>query len=241
MPAYKLLAIDDSSSSWEDIASFLGERGMEVRIAGTSNEGLQSLTEQRYDLVLLDEAMQSDNYLEVIRLIKSTLTVPVFVISHRDEPRAKVTSIELGADDFLIRPLDVDELAARIRSKLQLIHDVKAETRERLINEDPRGLRFGDWELDFHRHELRVRGGEKLSLTTGELEILMVLARSAGRVVSRETLFTKTRGRDSGNFDRAVDVQISRIRQKMNDDGYTIKTVRGVGYMLDIQTQPFYD
>lgn len=241
MVAYNILAIDESSSAWEEIASVLGERGMEVCIAGTPDEGIQSLTKQRYDLVLLDEAMQSDDYLEVIRLIKSILTVPIFVISPRDEPRTRVTSIELGADDFLTRPLDVDELAARIRSRLQLISDVKAETRERLINGGPRGLRFGDWELDFHRHELRAQGGEKLGLTTGELDIIMVLARSAGRVVSRETLFTQTRGRHSGSFDRAVDVQISRIRQKMNGDGDCIKTVRGVGYMLDIQPQPFYD
>jgi len=238
MSTHTVLAIDEDLDSWRSIQSSLAARGFHFLFAKSLEEGLKQLNERTVDLVLLDEAVPKVDFLDVIREIKSSYTLPLFVISNKADPPCKVTSLELGADDYIYKPIDINELVARVKSSLRLVSTVREETLAREDSGNSKALKFRRWILDFDRHELRELDGEAIDLTSGELDILMTLARSAGKVLSREQLFAETRGRESDSFDRAVDVQISRIRQKLNDgDEDCIRTVRGVGYMLDVETE----
>lgn len=245
MEKYAILAIDEDTATWRNIGNSLKNKGFDFHLAVSHEESLEKLEKLDIHLVLLDDSLPDVDFLEMIRDIKASRTLPLFVVSQRDNPSDVITSIELGADDYIYKPVNVHELAARIKSQLKLLRDVRREVREEVEQQVLRGLAFGGFELDFHRHELRTREGDPVGLTSGELEILVALAKSAGKVLSREQLFIETRGRDSDSFDRAVDVQISRIRQKMNgnSDGDTdyIKTVRGVGYMLDVKPTPLFE
>lgn len=188
--------------------------------------------------MLLDEAVPDADYLDIIRHIESRYPVPIFVLSARSSPVRKITSLELGAEDFITKPIDISELSARIKAQLKLINKIKTS----MLNPEPEqtagSLQFAHWTLDFNRHELRHSSDGTVDLTAGELDVLKALSLSAGRVLTREQLFNYTRGHSRDNFDRSVDVQISRIRQKLNDNGHQIiRTVRGVGYMLDIEIE----
>jgi len=238
MSTYRILTIDEDVESWRKIQTSLESKGFSFLFAGGIEEGLQRLREDVIDLVLLDEAVPEVDFLDVIRDIKSSYTLPLFVISNKSHPPSKLTSLELGADDYVHKPIDIAELTARIKSSLKLIDEVRDETIACEQGGNIKALKFRNWILDFDRYELRELDGDPIDLTSGELDILMTLARSAGKVLSREQLFAETRGRESDSFDRAVDVQISRIRQRLNgsNDSDFIRTVRGVGYMLDVET-----
>lgn len=240
MTAHTILAIDEEKETWDRIAARLEKRGFDIQIAESVDEAFRKLEELSIDLILLDESISGVHYLDIIRDIKAQHTIPLFVLSRHPDPPDKLVSIELGAEDFLCKPIDIAELAARIKSQLQLIADIKSELLDAQNDSDIRGLKFSQWILDFDRHELRHVEDGPVDLTSGELDILKTLAMSAGKVLSREQLFNATRGRNSDSFDRAVDVQISRIRQKLNhneSDIELIRTVRGVGYMLDTRTE----
>jgi two-component system OmpR family response regulator len=236
MSTYSVLAIDEDIDSWSQIQEALAERGFNFSFADSIDAGFETLKYSRIDLVLLDEAISGADFLDVLREIKQRYTLPLFVISNKANPPSKVTSLELGADDYIHKPIDIDELAARVKSQLKLIAEVRQQALGDVRESDTQAIRFRRWILDFDRYELREAevDGAIIGLTSGELEILMALARSAGKVLTREQLFAETRGRESETFDRAVDVQISRIRQKLNSgEEDCIRTVRGVGYMLD--------
>lgn len=236
MSTYSILAIDKDIDSWSPVRESLAERGFNFLFADSIDAGFEALKDRHIDLVLLDEAVSGGDFLDVLRDIKQRYTLPLFVISNKTNPPSKVTSLELGADDYIHKPIDIDELAARVKSQLKLIAEVRQNALTDVQESDIQAIRFRRWILDFDRYELREAevDGTIIGLTSGELEILMALARSAGKVLTREQLFAETRGRESESFDRAVDVQISRIRQKLNSgDEDCIRTVRGVGYMLD--------
>jgi two-component system OmpR family response regulator len=184
--------------------------------------------------VLLDEAVPDADYLELIRHIEARYPVPVFVLSARSNPAHKITSMELGAEDFITKPIDINELSARIKAQLKLINKIKTSMLSPESGQTAGSFQFAHWTLDFNRHELRHIDDGLVDLTSGELEVLKALTLSAGKVLTREQLFNYTRGHSRDSLDRSVDVQISRIRQKLNDDEHQIiRTVRGVGYMLD--------
>ena len=238
MDTHTILAIDEDRETWDRLSNGLRRRGFNFHTAESAEEGYRKLEELEVDLILLDEALSGMDYLEIIREIKSRYTLPLFVLSREQDSPHKVVSIELGAEDHISKPIDITELAARIKSQLKLIAEVRAEALGEALDKPPRGLKFRRWVLDFDRYELRDLDDNPVELTSGELDILITLANSAGKVLSREQLFTETRGRDSDSFDRAVDVQISRIRQKLNhDEEDIIRTVRGVGYMLDVDVE----
>lgn len=236
-----ILAIHEDKARWDKIGQTLQSRGFRFFIAESPEEGLNKLQALNVQLVLLDDSMPENEFLDLIRHIKARYDLPLFVVSHRKNPPYVVTSIELGADDFLRKPVDVHELTARIKTHLKLLNNVRRKVFEESQPKDSRGVKFGNFELDFLRHELRRRGGKPIGLTSGELEVLVALVKSAGKVLTREHIVARTRGPDSDSFDRAVDVQISRIREKMNCKTDLIKTVRGVGYMLDVKPEPLQD
>lgn len=236
--SYKILAIDEDRASWERTAKHLAERGLNVLISENLKEAYSLLKEQVIDLVLLDESQLLTDYLDVIREIKDNYTIPLFVLSRSPDSRDRITAIEVGAEAFVTKPIDANMLSARIKSLLKLIDEIKSDLHEPGKDRKVSAIRFSEWILDFDRHELRHIDDGHVDLTSGELDILKTLVLSAGKVLSREKLFNQTRGRDSDTFDRAIDVQISRIRQKLNHgEGVTIRTIRGVGYMLDAETE----
>lgn len=239
---FNLLVIDKDRSAWESIKAHLQAKGYNLCFTDDYDDSLAQLERDNIDLVLLDDQVRGVDYLELIKQLKSQYVVPVIVVGAANDEFARITGIEIGADDFLQKPFKLEELSARIKATLRLVKQVTEKVT--IENESPevKRIEFGRWILDLERHELRDSHGIQLDLTPGEMEMLTALVKSPRQALSREQLFIDTRGRDHNGFDRSVDVQISRLRQKLESDdqrGSLIRTVRGIGYMLDADTQQF--
>lgn len=234
---FKIFAINSGPSGWQDIRKHLENKGYIFEGNTGPGQCLEQLAEIAPDLVLLDEDIAGTDHVEYIRQLKSRYTVPVIVIGPANDQTDKVLALESGADDFIEKPVDMNELTARVKANLRLVAQIQDKMVEDLAPVSSEGtLEVGDWTVDLDRYDVFDQQGDSIGLSHGEIELLIALARSPGRALSREQLFAHTRGQDYDSFDRAVDVQISRLRQKLvRGDGNPsiIKTVRGIGYMLD--------
>ena len=222
------LLIDDDARLGALVTEYLGPQGIDVTVAGDANRGLASLRSRRFDVVLLDVMLPDVDGFETCRRIRATpelAGLPVIMLTARGEDVDKVVGLELGADDYLAKPFNPRELLARIRAVLR--RTAPASTgRAR--------LRIGALEIDFDAREVVV-DRKRVDLTHYEFELLAVLARGAGRVLSREQVLDALKGQEYEAFDRSIDVHISKLRAKIERDPRApryIKTVRGVGYAL---------
>ena len=246
--SHNILAIDQEKDTWERVANHLESKGYRLLIACSLDQGLKHLDSEQVDLVLLHETLPNIDYLEAIRLIKARYVVPLVVIAESSNTVRTVTSLELGADDFISAPLKLDELSARIKANLRLVEVVQQETAERTLEENAgtglagegiAAIQFDQWRLDLLRQQLLDQQENPIELTPGELKLLTALARAPRVALSRDRLLEETREGDAGGFDRSIDVQISRLRQKLGDSDRKqplIRTVRSFGYMLDVDT-----
>jgi DNA-binding response OmpR family regulator len=229
--ALTLLVVDDDQRLRELLAEYLTKRGFAVRTAANGTLGLEALASGPANLVILDLTMPDLDGLEVCRRIRATSRVPVIMLTARGEETDRIVGLELGADDYLPKPFNPRELLARI-------HAVLRRTRPASDHEEgPRSV--GGLSMDPAARRASWLGAE-LDLTSTEFDLLWVLVRSAGRVVSREGLMEQARGSDFAAFDRSIDVHISHIRKKLGDDPRQprlLKTVRGVGYMIAKETE----
>jgi len=220
----RVLHIDDDPRFAALVAEYLGQNGVSVTHCPDGGRGLSLLDAQSFDAVLLDVMMPGLDGLEVVRRIRTKHTVPVLMLTAKGDETDRVVGLELGADDYLAKPFSPRELLARIRAVLRRAQpDAVAAT-----------LVVGDLRLDA-TSRTATRGEVALDLTGVEFDLLLALARRAGRVITREALLA-TAGRDDGTVsERTVDVHISHLRQKLGDDPRSprrIKTLRGVGYVL---------
>ncbi len=218
----RVLLIDDDAELLTLLEEFLGGEGFEVGKAGDGEEGLRLAREWAPDLVVLDVMLPRLAGFEVLRRLRETSAVPVLMLSARGEPVDRIIGLELGADDYLAKPFNPRELAARIRAVLRRGKGNDGEGR----------LEVGDLVLD-PGARVALRGGVPVDLTGTEFALLEALLRQAGTVVRRETLFRQVLGRRPTAFDRSLDVHISNLRKKLGplpDGRERIATIRGVGY-----------
>jgi DNA-binding response OmpR family regulator len=224
------LLIDDDARLGALVAEYLGKNEIDVTVAGDGERGLAALRRGRFDVVLLDLMLPGTDGLEVCRRVRATpelAGIPIVMLTARGDDVDKVVGLELGADDYLAKPFNPRELLARIRAILRRTGSGGASPR-------PPRFSVGALEIDFDAREVTVKG-KRAGLTHYEFELLAVLARAAGRVLSREQILDALKGQEYEAFDRSIDVHISKLRSKIEPnprDPRFIKTVRGVGYVL---------
>ena len=223
----RLLVVDDDVELCELLAEFLAGESYAVEVAHDGERGLERALAGEHALVVLDVMLPGLSGLEVLRRLRSRRSTPVLMLTARDEDVDRIVGLEMGADDYLPKPFNPRELAARIRAILRRSEQATAAGEARVIV-------VGDLTLDPATREVR-RGGRVLQLTSVEFEMLAALMRHAGQVVSRATLSQAALGRDHQPLDRSVDLHVSHVRRKLGTapgGGERIKTVRSSGYLL---------
>jgi DNA-binding response OmpR family regulator len=223
--AERLLMIEDDAALAQLVRDYLSPLGFDVVPAGTAAEGLRRLGDEVFDAVLLDVMLPDLDGFEVCRRIRSSSDVPVLMLTARGDDEDRIAGLEIGADDYLPKPFNPRELLARLRAILR---------RRRPAPGRSAPLRFGRLEIDRDARIVRVDDDEK-PMTGYQFDLLLALAESAGRVLSREALMTRVRGDALEAFDRSIDVHVSRLRAAIEDDPRhprRILTVRGAGYVF---------
>jgi len=220
----RVLLIDDDKRLHELLSTYLEQNGFSIAGAPDGKRGLSALETGPFDIVLLDVMMPGMDGLEVCRRIRAKSRVPIVMLTAKGDETDRVVGLELGADDYIAKPFGPRELVARLRAVLRRANPL-AEADLVVVN---------DICIDVPGHTVKVRGHD-VDVTGIEFDILLALARRAGRVVARDALLTEAGRGDVTVGDRTVDVHISHLRQKLGDDPRspkTIKTIRGVGYVL---------
>lgn len=228
-----ILVVDDDREIRELLSRFLEKQSFRVTAARDAREARKLWPLGRYHLVVLDLMMPGESGLDLTRWLRTQSEVPIVMLTAMGEETDRIVGLELGADDYVAKPFNPRELLARIRAVLRR---ATADSSTGPSREPPaRVLRFAGWVLEPTRRRLLNPQGAEVPLTGGEYELLMVLVERPNRVLTRDMLMDLLRGRQAGPFDRAIDVAVSRLRRKLEDDGrnpQVIKTVRGGGYVL---------
>jgi two-component system phosphate regulon response regulator OmpR len=223
--AEPVLMIEDDAHLASMVSEYLGRHGFEVTVAPRAERGLSLLAKGAFRAVLLDVMLPDLDGFEVCRRIRAQGDLPVLMLTARGDDTDRIVGLEIGADDYLPKPFNPRELLARLKSIL----------RRRGAGPDRRPiLRFGRLEIDRAARQVRLDGRER-PLTSHQFDLLVALAESAGRVLSREVLMERVRGDSLEAFDRSIDVHVSRIRAAIEADPRhprRILTVRGAGYVF---------
>lgn len=231
-----ILIVDDDAEICDLISRYLGSNGYRVSKAGDGAQLRVAMREHSLDLILLDLGLPDEDGLSLLRRFQNEWHCPVIVVSGRGESVERIVGLELGADDYISKPFDLRELLARVRSVLRRMSP------ERLgrstVGDGGNGmLEFSGLQLDLLARRLVGRDGHDVSLTSGEFELLRALIERPNQVHTRDHLMNCLHGRDAGPFDRAVDVQVGRLRRKIEADParpQVIKSVRGAGYLFAV-------
>ena len=231
-----ILIVDDDREIRDLLAKFLEKNRLRVTAARDAREARRAWPNGHYQLVVLDVMMPGESGLDFARWLRTHTDVPIVLLTALGEETDRIVGLELGADDYVAKPFNPRELLARIRAVLRRAGD--APDRARNARADPstsRTLRFDGWTLEPTKRRLLNPEQVEVALTGGEYDLLVALLERANKVLTRDMLLDLLRGRQAGPFDRAIDVAISRLRRKLEDDGrhaQLIKTVRGGGYVL---------
>jgi DNA-binding response OmpR family regulator len=220
----RVLLIDDDARLYELLASYLSQNGFEVDGARDGASGIAALAASPFDAVLLDVMMPGMSGLEACRRIREKSRIPILMLTAKGDETDRVVGLELGADDYIAKPFSPRELLARLRAVLR--RSAPDASHERVV--------VGQVVVDLEGRQVTV-GGQRVDLTALEFDLLLALAKRAGRVVPRESLLADAGRTDVVVGERTVDVHISHLRQKLGDDPKSprlIKTVRGVGYVM---------
>ena len=225
----KLLVVDDDPELRKLIEAYLMKNGFIVNTVESSVGMDEFLATNDVDLLILDLMLPGEHGLAIAKRLKKKKDLPIIIVSAQGEDIDRIVGLEIGADDYLPKPFNPRELLARIRAVLRRSSG-KLEEKE---IESSR-LVFNDFELDLNAHSLS-RGGEKVSLTSGEFDLLALLAANPNRVLHRDTILDKLTGAERSPFDRSIDVRVTRLRGKLEFDPSKpelIKTIWGKGYMF---------
>lgn len=224
-PPARILVVDDDPGIREVLCDYLGRHGYETQAAASAVEMDRALAASRTDLIVLDLMMPGEDGLSIVRRLSGS--PPVVMLSAMGEDTDRIVGLELGADDYLAKPCNPRELLARIRAVLRRPREDEGSAGA--------SLKFEGWRLDLLRRELIRPDGTVVPLSTGEFSLLHVFAERPGRVLTRDQLLEAARGAEADVFDRAMDVQISRLRKKLDDGSgrEMIVTVRGAGYRFE--------
>lgn len=225
-----LLLVDDERSIREPLAKYLEKQGFRVTQAGDAEAARTRLAAYAIDLVILDIMMPGEDGLSLTRHIRETSELPVILLTARSEETDRIVGLEMGADDYVVKPFSPRELAARVKV---ILRRVASGSRQHAPETGSYG--FAGWLLKTGERSLVDREGVSVPLSTGEYNLLLALVQRPRQVLTRDQLLDLTQGREAAAFDRAIDNQISRLRKKIETDPKNpdlIKTVWGGGYTL---------
>ena len=227
-----LLLVDDERSIREPLAAYLTRQGFRVTQSGDAESARTRMAAYAIDLVVLDIMMPGEDGLSLCRHIRATSDTPVILLTAKSEETDRIVGLEMGADDYVVKPFSPRELAARIKTVLRRAAG-SGGTRQHAP--DSGSYAFAGWVLKTGERALVDREGVSVALSTGEYNLLLVLVQRPRQVLTRDQLLDLTQGREAAAFDRAIDNQVSRLRRKIEADPKApeiIKTVWGGGYAL---------
>jgi two-component system response regulator CpxR len=221
-----LLLVDDDADLCGLIREFFLEQGIGVDLCHDGEKGLAAALSGRYPLIILDVMLPKMDGFQVLKRVREKSAVPVLMLTARTEQQSRILGLNQGADDYLPKPFDPHELIARVRAILRRVQPPPPQTP---VAVEVMGIR-----LDSRARSVS-RNGEVVELTSVEFDILELLMRTAGRVVTRDDLANRLYQRESTPFDRAIDVHLSHLRKKLEIPKNVLRTVRGVGYQFCIE------
>jgi two-component system, OmpR family, response regulator len=229
--AAHILVVDDQQEICDVVEDYLTGEGYRVTTAHDGAGMRRALAQSPVDLVILDLMLPGEDGLTLARSLRSESGIGIIILTGRGETVDRIIGLEMGADDYLPKPFHLRELLARVKSVLRRVqgHDGDAAPLARTH------ARFAGWSFDLSTRELLSPAGEEVRLTTGEFDLLAAFVNNANQVLSRDRLLDLARNREAGPFDRTIDVQVGRLRRKIEDDPQNptlIKTVRGSGYIF---------
>jgi len=224
-----ILVVDDDVDVLDMVSDYLSQEGFCVRAARTAAEARRMMVEQPLQLAIVDIRMPGEDGLSLARHLREHYAVGIVMLTAADRVMDRVVGLEVGADDYLVKPFDLRELLARVRSVLRRASPQAA------ANLGEGRVRFGRCMLDLRSHRLFEEDGREVTLTAMEFDLLQLFARHPNHVLTRDAILDLTQNREREPFDRSVDLHITRLRRKIEynaDTPQTIKTVRGVGYVF---------
>lgn len=218
----KILVIDDDEKLNNLLADYLVKYGYKIISSYSGAEGVKKQKQELPDLIILDIMLDDTSGFEVCKEIRKNSSVPIIMLTARGEVTDRIVGLELGADDYLAKPFEPRELVARIQSVFRRTGN----------NKYPDRIELANLKIDFYSQTVSIENSP-IELTTMEFAILSLFVKNPGKVFSRDNIMDALKGMDCESFDRSIDVLISRLRQKLNDDSRIpkyIKTIRGSGY-----------
>ncbi len=230
-----VLSVDDDAGLQIVVTHYLSGEGYETLSASSGKQLMDVLKERTPNIILLDLMLPDTDGISILAQLRGMKKIPVIVVSGKSDTTEKIVCLEMGADDYLTKPFEMRELSARIKAVLRRAEEIPASVVTQVAEAQDNQIRFGDWILERSQFQMFDKDNVSADLTTGEYRLMEALVGAPNKVLSRERLFELTRATDYDSFDRAVDIQIGRLRKKLNDDPKDpqyIKTVRGAGYMF---------
>ena len=224
-----ILIIDDDEKLNLLLKDFFKDFGFTTLTATHPEDGLKIIKQKSPDIIILDVMLPGMNGFEVCKTVRKFSSIPIIMLTAKGELMDRVVGLELGADDYLAKPFEPRELVARIQSVLRRIHPV----------EKNQVRKFGNMAIDFNKHTVEI-DGKSIEMTTNEFSALCLLARNPNKVLNRDQILDEMSGIECDAFNRSVDITMSRLRQKLNDDPKNpsfIKTIWGTGYMFVAEEQ----
>lgn len=235
-----ILVIDDDPDICDLIVEYLGNNDMRVSTGKSGREMFAVFDREAIDLVLLDLKLSGEDGMQLARALRERAAVPIVLLTGRNEEADRVMGLELGADDYVTKPFSLRELLARVRAVLRR-YQVQATLPER--DNARRAFRFSGWELNLRTRRLTSPSGELVELSNGEFSLLSAFCRAPQCVLSREQLLSMSRLHEAEVYDRTIDVQIRRLRLKIEADSahpVLILTERGAGYRLASEVETLF-
>ena len=236
-----VLAIDDDAAMRQLIADYLRENDLRVTTVATGADMENILAEHAIDVVVLDLRLGAEDGMQLARKLRESSDIPIIILSGRQDEADRVMGLELGADDYITKPFSPRELLARVRAVLR--RDKTAREVLPARNEKKRAYRFAGWELNLRTRRLTGPESKRVELTNGEFSLLEAFCAAPQRVLSREQLLDLSRLHNTEVYDRSIDVQILRLRRKIEANPSApeyIKTERGMGYLFDTPVDVLY-
>ena len=235
-----ILVVDDDPQIGDLISDYLTQHGYRVSTACNGQEMWRLLKKAQVDLIVLDIMLPGEDGLSLCRALREQSEVPIIMLSAVGEEADRIVGLEVGADDYLSKPFSPRELLARIKALVRRTTGALAEKRKASQLSSMPNIRFLNWALDRNKRHLIAPDGVTVPLSTGEFELLLAFLENPKRTLTRDQLLDMTRGREAVPFDRTIDVQVARLRKKIEADPKSPKiiiTVRGGGYQFDAEVK----